>query len=159
MPTLYATTAELLASGLRPADVIAMLADDLNNPPDPNAAGTQAKLTAALRWAGEKTREKLLDRVDFTDDYVATAIKEPNLTMAMFWLYQSRGNYGAANPFSEAYKEAKAELVEIREGRSQIGASATPSSPVHSSTSAVDPIYSKAAYNGGGTDGAYLEDF
>lgn len=156
---LYATPANLLASGLRPANVIAALADDENNPPDSGAAGTQLHLTEALEWASDKVHSRLWGRVDLTDEIAANKAKRLTMDLAMYKLYERRGNYGAANQFNEARREAMIELTELREAKQQTGTNAEPAVPAWSSTANTNPSYANAAENGGGTTPSFLQDF
>lgn len=143
----------------RSAAVLAQLADDVSASPDINAANTQAVLNEAITQASNKVRSYVIGRLDLADAQVLADLKRWSVDITLYELYLRRNNFGPANPFEVARREAIDEMKAVREGKQSSGTEAAPSLDGWSSAQDASPVYAPAAVGGAGSDSALLEEF
>lgn len=145
----FCTIADLTKK-LDEADLIGLAADESNTTLLLADSDVQARLSYYIADGSNKVRRRLaakfpdLDSDVAADAVLAADLRDVVVAWVLFELFTRQRHYGSANPYSEAWKEAKEELDRIAEGKIRAGAENAPDNLVQASLlDDVAPTYSR----------------
>lgn len=102
------------------ASILASLADDVNSPPDINAAETVAVIDQAITDGASLIDSYLLGRVDLSSVAVQASLERANATLALYFLYRRRYLDDSLNPLALSKGAVLMHLSEVASGRARI---------------------------------------
>ncbi len=113
------TTIEDLARRLDP-EVLAGLADDVNNPPDLEDAGTVMVINQAITDGANLIDSYILGHADLGSPAVQASLERTNATLALYYLYRRRFIDDVHNPLAAAREAVCAHLAAVARGEERL---------------------------------------